>query len=62
WDAGPEHPNAELWVSYNGSRDRVLFVKQAKGVQQVVVQKGLVYTYVLLDGRNILGTTTVVGQ
>jgi len=62
WDAGPEHPNAELWVSYNGSRDRVLFVKQAKGAQQVAVQKGLVYTYVLLDGRNILGTTTVVGQ
>ncbi len=62
WDAGPEHPNAELWVSYNGSRERTLFIKQPKGAQQVQVQRGLAYTYVLMDGRNVLATTTVVGQ
>lgn len=62
WDAGAGHPNAELWVQYNNSRERVLFVKQPKGAQQVQVQRGLVYTYVLMDGRNVLATTTVVGQ
>ncbi len=62
WDAGPDHPNAELWVKYNNSRERVLFVKQPKGGQQVQVQRGTVYTYVLMDGRNVLATTTFAAQ
>lgn len=62
WDAGPDHPNAELWVKYGNSRERVPFVKQSKGGQQIQVQRGLVYTYILVDGRTILATTVVVGQ
>lgn len=62
WDAGPGHPNAEVWVKYNGSRDRVLFMKQPKGGMQVPVQRGQVYAYVLMDSRNVLATATVVGQ
>ena len=62
WDAGPGRPNAELWVQYNNSRERTLFIKQPKGAQQVQVQRGLVYTYVLMDGRTVLATAVVVGQ
>jgi hypothetical protein len=62
WDAGPGHPNAELWVSYNGSRERTVVAKQPKGAQQAQVQRGFVYTYILMDGRNVLATTTVAGQ
>lgn len=62
WDAGPDHPNAELWVKYGGGRERVLFVKQPKGGQPVEVVRGQVYTYVLMDGRRVLASTVVVGQ
>ena len=58
WDAGPDHPNADLWVSYG--RERVLFVKQPKGGQQIPVQRGQQYSYVLMDGRNVLATATFV--
>ena len=62
WDGGPDHPNAEVWVKYGNSRDRVLFLKQPKGGQQVTVQRGLMYTYALIDGRTVLGTAVVFGQ
>jgi hypothetical protein len=62
WDAGSAYPNADVWVKYNGSRDRVLLMKQPKGVMQVPAQRGLLYTYVLMDGRTVLGTATFVVQ
>ena len=62
WDAGPAHPDADVWVKYNGSRDRVLVMKQPKAGMQVVVQRGQMYTYVLMDGRNVLATATFVAQ
>ena len=60
WDAGPDHPNADVWVKYG--RDRVLLMKQPKAGMQVVVQRGQMYTYVLMDGRNVLATATFVAQ
>ncbi|MBK7392869.1 MAG: hypothetical protein IPI64_06140 [Chloracidobacterium sp.] len=62
WDAGSAYPNAEVWVKYGGSRERVLFVKQSKGGQQIEVVRGQVYTYALMDGRTVLATAVVVGQ
>jgi hypothetical protein len=62
WDAGPDHPNAEVWVRYNNSRDRVLLIKQPKGGQQIQVQRGQMYGYVLMDGRSVLATANVVAQ
>lgn len=62
WDAGPDHPNAEVWVKIGDSRERTIFAKQPKGGQQVQVARGLMYTYVLMDGRNVLATAVVRGQ
>jgi hypothetical protein len=62
WDAGPDHPNADVWVKYNNSRDKVLLIKQPKGGQQVPVQRGQIYTYVLMDGRTVLATANVVAH
>lgn len=62
WDAGQDHPNAELWVKYNNAGERVPLVKQPKGTQQIAIQRGLSNTYILVDGRIILATTVVVGN
>ncbi len=62
WTAGSDHPNAELWVKYDNSREPVLFVKQPHGNQQVAVQRGRMYTYVVMDGRNVLASTTFVAH
>jgi hypothetical protein len=62
WDAGADHPNAEVWVKYGDSRERVIFAKQSKGVQQIQVQRGVMYTYILMDGRTVLSTVVVLGQ
>lgn len=58
WDAGPDHPNADVWVKYG--RDRSLFMKQPKGGLQVQVQRSQQYTYVLMDDRTVLATATFV--
>ena len=62
WDAGPDHPNADVWVRYDNSRDRVLVMKQPKAGMQVPVQRGRMYSYVLMDGRTVLATATFVAQ
>jgi hypothetical protein len=62
WNAGPDHPNAELWVKYGDSRERTIFAKQSKGSQQIQVQRGVMYTYILMDGRTVLATVVVLGQ
>jgi hypothetical protein len=62
WDAGPDHPNADVWVKYNGSRDRILVMKQPKAGMQVAVQRGQTYSYFLMDGRIVLATATFVAQ
>lgn len=62
WDGGPDHPNADVWVKYANSRDRILVIKQPKGGFQVNVQRGQMYTYVLMDDRVVLATATFVAN
>ncbi len=62
WDAGTDHPNAEVWVYLGDSRERTMVAKQSKGGQQIQVIRGVIYRYALIDGRNILATAVVVGQ
>lgn len=57
WDAGPDHPSADVWVTYDNNRQRVLLMKQPKGGLQVQVQFGRMYSFVLMDGRIVLATT-----
>lgn len=60
WDAGPDHPNADVW--FKSGRDRVLLMKQPKAGQQIVVQRGQMYEYVLMDGRTVLATAIFVAN
>lgn len=57
WDAGPDHPNADVWVTYDNSRERVPLMKQPKGGLQVPVQRGRMYSFALMDGRTVLAAT-----
>jgi len=48
WDAGPDHPNAQVWVKINGS-PKIPVLKQPKGGLQQNVQRGGTYEYLLTD-------------
>ncbi len=60
WDAGPDHPNAELWFKANGSQ--ALFIKQPRGGHQLSVQRGQSFTYTLMDAGNALSTVSFVAH
>lgn len=61
WDAGPDHPYAEVWFKVNNGEEAFL-VEQAKGSRQVAVERGRAYTYILTDAGKTLATVVVVGQ
>jgi hypothetical protein len=61
WDAGPDHPYAEVWFKVNNG-DEAFVVEQGKGSRQVTVERGKVYTYILTDAGKTLATVVVVGQ
>jgi hypothetical protein len=61
WDAGPDHPYAEVWFKVNGG-EQVFMVEQGKGGRQVTVERGRVYEYILTDAGKTLATVTVVGK
>ncbi len=61
WDAGPEHPYAEVWVSVDGG-DETKVVEQGKGTRQVSVEPGKTYRYILTDSGRELATVTVRGK
>lgn len=53
WEAGPDHPNAEVVVKINSSPD-IPVVKQAKSGLQITVERGRTYAYFLKDtGKNL---------
>ena len=58
WDAGPEHPYAEVWVSVDGGEETKV-VEQGKGTRQISVESGKTYRYILTDSGQQLATTTV---
>jgi hypothetical protein len=58
WDAGEDHPNAEVWVKVD-DQDETKVVAQGKGTLQVAVVPGKTYVYTLKEKGQVLATVTV---
>ena len=58
WDAGPDHPYAEVWVKVDG-QDATKILERGKGTLPVVVEPGRTYLYILTDAGTTLATVTV---
>ena len=58
WDAGPEHPYAEVWVKV-GDGEEAFVVEQRKGKREITVEAGKTYLYILTDAGKQLATVTV---
>ncbi len=58
WDAGPDHPYAEIWLSVDGA-DETFVMEKGKGSLEVTLQPGLLYIYVLTDSGKRLATVEV---
>ncbi|HEV7700997.1 MAG TPA: hypothetical protein VGO43_12260 [Pyrinomonadaceae bacterium] len=59
WDAGPDHPNAQVWVKINGS-PKILVLKQPKGGLQQTVERGRTYEYILAEKTGKTLSTVMV--
>ena len=57
WDAGPDHPYAEVWFKVNNGEGTFL-VEQGKGGRQIAVERGKLYEYILTDAGKTLSTVT----
>lgn len=58
WDAGEDHPNAEVWVKVD-DQDETKVVAQGKGTLQVAVVPFKTYVYTLKDAGKTLASVTV---
>ncbi|MFT3742746.1 MAG: hypothetical protein QM785_00500 [Pyrinomonadaceae bacterium] len=61
WDAGKDHPYAEVWVKVNGAAETFV-VEQGKGGREVALPRGMTFTYILTDSGKTLATTTIRGN
>ena len=61
WDAGPDHPYAEVWFKINNG-DEVSLVEQGKGSRQIPVERGKLYQYILTDAGKTLATVSFLAQ
>lgn len=61
WDAGKDHPYAEVWVAVAG-QDPTFVVEQGKGSRSVTVERGTTYRYILSDSGKDLSGVTVKGK
>jgi hypothetical protein len=59
WDAGHDHPYAEVWYKVNNSDD-IFLVELGKGSRQVPAERGRLYTYILTDAGKTLATVSFV--
>lgn len=62
WDAGPDHPNAQLVYTINNAPSRIPLIKSVKGGQQIPVERGRFYSYFLTDAGQTLAAVNVVAQ
>jgi hypothetical protein len=58
WDAGNDHPRAEVWLEVNG-HDKKLFTGSSKGRREIMVKPGKSYLYILTDSGQLLATVNV---
>jgi hypothetical protein len=59
WDAGPDHPDAEVWIRESGGEE-TLVVQQGKGTRNVTVENK-VYRVMLKDAGQELAVTAFFG-
>lgn len=63
WDAGPDHPYAEVWFKIGGPTAPATFlVEQGKGSRQIPVERYKYYSYTLTDAGKTLAEVTFVAQ
>lgn len=58
WDAGKDHPYAEIWVKVD-SQDERKVLEMGKGSLPIVIEPGRTYVYILTDAGTTLATVTV---
>lgn len=61
WDAGPDHPYAEVWLKINDA-DEKFVLEKGKGQLAVDLTKGRTYTYILTDSGKTLATVSLLAQ
>jgi hypothetical protein len=59
WDAGPDHPDAEVWMKDMQGEER-LVVRQGKGTRSVTVELGKNYQIILTDAGQQLAKAAVL--
>jgi hypothetical protein len=59
WDAGPDHPDAEVWMKDMQGEER-LVVRQGKGTRSVTVERGKNYQVILTDAGQQLARAAVL--
>jgi hypothetical protein len=59
WDAGPDHPDAEVWMKDMQGEER-LVVQQGKGTRSVTVERGKNYQVILTDAGQQLARAAVL--
>jgi hypothetical protein len=58
WDAGKDHPYAEVWVKVD-DHDETKIIEQGKGTLPASIIAGSTYVYILTDAGTTLATVTV---
>lgn len=58
WDAGPDHPYAEVWVKVDDGEETFV-VEQRKGKREITVENGKSYLYILTDSGKRLAAVVV---
>jgi hypothetical protein len=60
WDGGPDHPNAEVWLSVDNSAETLAFKQPKGGATEQRLQRGSSYSYVLKDAGKTLSKVLLI--